>query len=87
LDIIVVVGVKMKTIPIRFNDSELEQLKRIKRVLNTEGTFGEDSRTIKACLSLAENVLHNQFGGNLAGLFVNKSTKKNTLKDDNSQEF
>jgi len=55
---------------IRFNEEELKRHQEIKEYLGLDGTFGEDSATIKIAEEIAHNVLHNFFGSDLKKIFL-----------------
>lgn len=51
-----------------------EQLKRLSKSLGVD-----DSKTIRACMNLTDNVIHNWFGGEIGYIF--KRDKKDETKD------
>lgn len=62
---------KLKLISVRVDQELLEQLQK---------TLGvDDSKTIRACMNCADNVIHNLFGGEVSNVFRRK--KKNEELD------
>ena len=58
---------KLKLITVRVNPDLLSQLNKALGV--------DDSKTIRACMNCANNVIHNTFGGEIGNIFRRK--KKN----------
>jgi|TARA_R100000750_G_C2251051_1_gene60083 hypothetical protein len=59
---------KDKLIGVRVNTEQLERLKK---------TLGvDDSKTIRACMNCADNVIHNLFGGEVKNIFRRKKTNE-----------
>lgn len=55
---------KDKLISIRVNEAQLKKLSK---------TLGvDDSKTIRACMNCADNVIHNLFGGEVRNIFRRK---------------
>ena len=48
-----------------------EQLQRLSKTLGID-----DSKTIRACMNCAENVIHNTFGGEVKNIFRRKKTNE-----------
>lgn len=71
------------TLTIRLNDEEQKLLTELKKFYGFTGQFGEDSRTIKACMETSRNVARLFFGGSLPQLFSGIKGYKEGLENQN----
>lgn len=67
---------KENILSIRLNDEEKAELEYVKRIFGTSKQYGEDSRTLKLCVTFTKNVIHNLFGDKLAHCFKKETPKK-----------
>ncbi len=78
---------KDNILSVRLNQEERAELEYIKRIFGTNKQYGEDSRTIKLCITFTKNVIHNLFGEKLAHCFKKDNNTQNpTITDRMTQK-
>lgn len=67
-------------IAIRLNEEELKEFEEVKALLLTKGLYGEDSLTIKTCITITKNVIPSIFGGKFTEIIKRYKTLKPKLE-------
>ena len=78
---------KPKTISIRFNEGEIEELKYLKDIFGFSDTFGADSATIKTAITVCINVTQNIFGGKLQQMFRREAKQEKVMQKEKHREM